>query len=82
MATQKTYIQKTDEKDRKDEFGNHVTLFNKMQGVATKIKKEKILQNQWQQCQEKKQTTLYTELLGIRYEQIQQKTDILVDMMA
>ena len=41
MATQKTYIQKTDEKDRKDEFGNHVTLFNKMQGVATKRKKEK-----------------------------------------
>ena len=54
MATQKTYIQKTDEKDQKDMFGNHVTFFNKMQGVATKIRKEKILQNQQQQCQEKK----------------------------
>lgn len=43
MATQKTYIQKTDEKDQKDMFGNHVTFFNKMQGVATKIRKEKIL---------------------------------------
>ena len=66
MATQKTYIQKTDEKDQKDMFGNHVTFFNKMQGVATKIRKEKnTLESIVAMSRKKKQTTLYTELLGV-----------------